>query len=73
MGKRFDKAEKIANEILKEGTVDALAIMTMAISLVLRALPPDKFEEAVDLHTQLLRLKPSYLPERFKGVTETTH
>jgi len=70
MGKRFDKAEKIANELLKESTLDALTIMTMAASLVLRALPPDKFEEAVDLHTKLLRLRPSCLPERFQNAKE---
>jgi len=73
MGNRFDKAEKIANELLKESTLDALTIMTMAASLVLRALPPDKFEEAADLHSKLLRLSPTKLPERFQSDTETTH
>ena len=72
MSKRFDKAEKIADELLKESTLDALTIITMATSLILRTLPPDKFEEAVDLHAKLLRLSPTKLPKNF-GVAEKPH
>ena len=70
MSKRFDKAEKIANELLKESTLDALTIITMATSLILRTLPPDKFEEAVYLHAKLLRLSPTKLPDGFLNTQE---
>jgi len=71
--KRFKKAAQIARKLInEENATDALTIMTMAASFVLRSLPPEDFEPTYDLHVKLLKMAPPKLPEGFFK-EETTH